>query len=434
MGMTITQKILAAHAGLDKVEPGEIINVKVDGLLANDVTAPGAIEQFKLTGSEKVFDAEKIFLVPDHFAPNRDIPSAEQCKLLREFAYEQGITHYFEVGRMGIEHALLPEEGLVLPGDLIIGADSHTCTYGALGAFSTGVGSTDLGVAMALGEIWLKVPATLKFEINGSLKPWVRGKDIILYIIGQIGVDGALYQAMEFTGETIGKLSLDSRFTIANMAIEAGAKNGIFAPDEKTIKYVQSRARRNYQVYYSDPDAPYEKVYSLDAEKIDLQVAFPSLPSNTRSVDEAGEVEIDQVVIGSCTNGRLEDLRIAAGVLKGKKVHPRTRLLIFPATQKIYLQAVREGLIETFIEAGAAVSTPTCGPCLGGHSGVLAKGERALATTNRNFVGRMGSSESEVYLSGPAVAAASAVAGRIVPPEEVVSSEVWLEVKKGLEA
>lgn len=433
MGMTITEKILAAHAGLEKVEAGEIVQVKVDGLLANDVTAPGAIEQFKLVGSSKVFDPEKIFLVPDHFAPNRDIPSAEQCKLLREFAYEQGITNYFEVGRMGIEHALLPEEGLVLPGDLIIGADSHTCTYGALGAFSTGVGSTDLGVAMALGETWLKVPASLKFEIDGELKPWVVGKDIILYIIGMIGVDGALYKAMEFTGKTIRNLSMDSRFSITNMAIEAGGKNGIIEPDEITAAYVKSRAKRPYQFYQSDPDANYEKVYTLNAEDIDLQVAFPHLPSNTRSVYQADSIKLDQVVIGSCTNGRLEDLRIAAAILKNKKVHPKTRLLIFPATQKIYLQALKEGLIQTFIEAGAAVSTPTCGPCLGGHSGVLARGERALATTNRNFIGRMGDRESEVYLSGPAVAAASAVAGRIVPPDEVASSDLWENFKKQME-
>ncbi len=429
MGMTITEKILAAHAGLEKVEAGEIVKVKVDGLLANDVTAPGAIEQFKLVGSEKVFDSEKIFLVPDHFTPNRDIPSAEQCKLLRDFAYEQGIANYFEVGRMGIEHALLPEEGLVLPGDLIIGADSHTCTYGALGAFSTGVGSTDLGVAMALGETWLKVPPTLKFEVNGTLKPWVFGKDIILYIIGMIGVDGALYKAMEFTGEAIKSLSMDSRFSITNMAIEAGGKNGIIEPDEITAKYVEVRAKRSYKFYQSDPDANYEKIYSLRAEEIDIQVAFPHLPSNTRSVYEVKDVEIDQVVIGSCTNGRLEDLRVAAAILEGKKVHPKIRLLIFPATQRIYLKALQEGLIQTFIQAGAAVSTPTCGPCLGGHSGVLAKGERALATTNRNFIGRMGHSESEVYLSGPAVAAASAVAGRIVPPDEVVSFDSWEKFK-----
>lgn len=433
MEMTITEKILADHAGVDRLEPGEIVRVKVDGLLANDVTAPGAIEQFKLTGSKKVFDPERVFLVPDHFAPSRDIPSAEQCKILREFAYQQGITHYFEVGRMGIEHVLLPEEGLVLPGDLIIGADSHTCTYGALGAFSTGVGSTDLGVAMALGEIWLKVPVSLKFEINGELKPWVRGKDIILYIIGEIGVDGALYKAMEFTGETIKKLSLDSRFTITNMAIEAGAKNGIIAPDAKTLDYVKPRARREFKTYFSDPDAKYERVFQISAEEIDLQVAFPSLPSNTRSVYLVNEVKVDQVVIGSCTNGRLEDLRIAAAILKGKKIHPKTRLLVFPATQRIYLQAIKEGLIETFVEAGAAVSTPTCGPCLGGHSGVLASGERALATTNRNFIGRMGDPKSEVYLSGSAVAAASAVAGQIVPPEEVVGDEAWIEIKERLE-
>jgi len=417
MAMTVTEKIIAAHAGRKAVKPGELVNVKVDVVLANDITAPGAILEFKKIGVAKVFDPQKVVIIPDHFTPNKDIASAEQAKFVRQFAKEQNLVNYFEVGRMGIEHALLPEVGLVVPGDLVIGADSHTCTYGALGAFSTGMGSTDIAAAMALGETWLKVPPSLKFNINGQLKPWVSGKDIILYIIGKIGVDGALYKAMEFCGSAIEQLSLDSRLSICNMAIEAGAKNGIIQADAKTVAYVKERAKHSYQVYKSDPDAVYEKVYHFQAEDIDLQVAFPHLPSNTRSINEVGEVKIDQVVIGSCTNGRLEDLRVAAKILQNKKVHPDVRLIVIPATQNIYRQALAEGLLDIFVAAGGAVSTPTCGPCLGGHMGVLAKGERAVATTNRNFVGRMGHKESEVYLAGPAVAAASAIAGRIVAPE-----------------
>jgi len=417
MAMTVTEKIIAAHAGHKAVKPGELVNVKVDVVLANDITAPGAILEFKKIGVAKVFDSQKVVIIPDHFTPNKDIASAEQAKFVRQFAKEQNLVNYFEVGRMGIEHALLPEVGLVVPGDLVIGADSHTCTYGALGAFSTGMGSTDIAAAMALGETWLKVPPSLKFNINGQLKPWVSGKDIILYIIGKIGVDGALYKAMEFCGSAIEQLSLDSRLSICNMAIEAGAKNGIIQADAKTVAYVKERAKHSYQVYKSDPDAVYEKVYHFQAEDIDLQVAFPHLPSNTRSINEVGEVKIDQVVIGSCTNGRLEDLRVAAKILQNKKVHPDVRLIVIPATQNIYRQALAEGLLDIFVAAGGAVSTPTCGPCLGGHMGVLAKGERAVATTNRNFVGRMGHKESEVYLAGPAVAAASAIAGRIVAPE-----------------
>lgn len=416
MGMTLTEKVIAAHAGRDKVKPGELVNVKVDLVLANDITAPGAILEFKKIGIEKVFDSKKVVIVPDHFTPNKDIASAEQAKFVRQFAKEQNLVNYFEVGRMGIEHALLPEVGLVVPGDLVIGADSHTCTYGALGAFATGMGSTDIAAAMALGETWLKVPPTLKFVINGQLKPWVTGKDIILYIIGKIGVDGALYKAMEFEGSTIDQLSLDSRLSICNMAIEAGGKNGIIKADVKTVAYVKERAKHPYTVFTSDPDAVYERVYEFNANDIELQVALPHLPSNTKGISEIGQIKIDQVVIGSCTNGRLEDLRIAAKILQGQKVHPDVRLIVIPATQNIYKQALKEGLLETFITAGGAVSTPTCGPCLGGHMGILAKGERAVATTNRNFVGRMGHKESEVYLAGPAVAAASAIAGYITAP------------------
>jgi 3-isopropylmalate/(R)-2-methylmalate dehydratase large subunit len=418
--MTITEKILAAHAGLDRVEPGQLINVRVDLVLGNDITAPVAIKEFRRIGVEKVFDRERVVLVPDHFVPNKDIKSAEQAKILRDFARQQQLTHYFEVGRMGIEHCLLPEQGLVGPGDVVIGADSHTCTYGALGAFATGVGSTDLAAAMALGEIWLKVPESIKFVYYGELQPWVGGKDLILYTIGQIGVDGALYQAMEFTGPAIETLSMDGRLTMANMAVEAGAKNGIVPPDEITLDYVKGRARRPYRVYQSDPGARYARVYEFDVSRLEPQVAFPHLPSNVRPVSQAGHVEIQQVVIGSCTNGRLEDLRLAARVLQGKKVHPGVRLIIIPGTQEVYRTALKEGLIEIFIDAGAAVSTPTCGPCLGGHMGILAAGERCLATTNRNFVGRMGHPESEVYLSNPAVAAASAILGRIAAPQEVL--------------
>ncbi len=420
MGMTITEKILAAHAGKKQVRPGELVNCRLDVVLANDITAPVAIREFARLGVDRVFDPERVVLVPDHFTPNKDIKSAEQCKVVREFARKLGITNYFEVGRMGIEHCLLPEQGLVVPGDLVIGADSHTCTYGALGAFATGVGSTDVAAGMALGECWFKVPESIKFVYHGKPGKWVTGKDLILYTIGDIGVDGALYKAMEFTGEAIAALSMDSRFTICNMAIEAGAKNGIIAPDEKTRAYVEKRAKRPYQLLASDPDAEYCEVREYDASEIDLQVAFPHLPENAKAVSEIGGIEIDQVVIGSCTNGRMEDLRIAAQILEGKKVHPRVRLIVIPGTQEIYLNALREGLLQIFVEAGAAVSTPTCGPCLGGHMGVLASGERALATTNRNFVGRMGHPESEVYLAGPAVAAASAVTGYITHPEEVV--------------
>ncbi|MDD2553161.1 MAG: 3-isopropylmalate dehydratase large subunit [Desulfotomaculaceae bacterium] len=419
MAMTITEKILAAHAGKDQVVPGELINARVDLVLGNDITGPVAIKEFNRIGAAGVFDRERIALVPDHFTPNKDIKSAGQSKIMREFAREHKIVNYYDVGRMGIEHCLLPEQGLVGPGDLVIGADSHTCTYGALGTFSTGMGSTDIASAMALGETWLKVPESIKFVFEGPLKPWVTGKDLILRIIGDIGVDGALYKAMEFTGSTIANLSIDGRFSMCNMAVEAGAKNGIVPPDQITRAYVEGRCRRPYRFYQSDPDAAYAKVYKYDATKIEPQIAFPHLPENCRAVSDAGHVEIDQSVIGSCTNGRIEDLREAAKVLRGKKVHNNVRLIIFPGTQDIYLQALGEGLIEAFIRAGAAVSTPTCGPCLGGHMGILAEGERCIATTNRNFVGRMGHPGSEVYLSNPAVAAASAIMGRIAGPWEV---------------
>lgn len=420
MGMTITEKILAAHAGLDSVKPGQLISAKVDVVLGNDVTAPVAIREFERIGIDRVFDKDRIVLVPDHFAPNKDIKAAEQCKVMRDFARKYDITNYFEVGRMGIEHCLLPELGLVLPGDLVIGADSHTCTYGALGAFSTGVGSTDMAAAMATGEAWFKVPWTQKFIYKGRLGKWVTGKDLILYTIGDIGVDGALYASMEFTGEAIDSLSIDGRFTMANMAIEAGGKNGIIAPDETTLQYVSARAKRDFTVYESDPDARYVAVHEYDVSNIEPQVAFPHLPENTRPISEVGEITIDQVVIGSCTNGRMEDLRLAADILRGKKVARNVRAIVFPGTQAIYREAMREGLFDVFIEAGVAISTPTCGPCLGGHMGILAKGERAVATTNRNFVGRMGHPESEVYLANPAVAAASAICGKIANPEEVM--------------
>ena len=418
--MTLAEKILAAHAGKDKVTPGELINVRVDLVLSNDITAPIAIKEFQRIGVKKVFDPQKVVMVPDHFIPNKDILSAEQAKLMREFALEQGLV-YFEVGRMGIEHVLLPEQGLVLPGDVVIGADSHTCTYGALGAFSTGMGSTDIASAMACGEIWMKVPPTIRFVYQGKLRRWVGGKDLVLYTIGNIGVDGALYAAMEFAGEAIRALSMDGRFTMANMAIEAGAKAGIFEVDDKTLEYVRPRAKRPYQVYKSDKDARYARVIEYDVSSLEPQVAFPHIPSNTRPISQVGEIEIDQVVIGSCTNGRLEDLQIAAQILRGRQVHPGLRCIIIPGTQHVYLEALREGLIEAFVNSGAVVSTPTCGPCLGGYMGVLAAGERCVSTTNRNFVGRMGSPESEVYLANPAVAAASAIAGRIAGPEEVVS-------------
>ncbi len=420
MEMTMAEKILAAHCGRKSVRPGEIVMARLDLALGNDITAPLAIKTFGETGTQEVFDREKVALVCDHFVPNKDIRSAEQCKVLRDFAGQQQITHFYDVGTMGIEHALLPEQGIVLPGDLVIGADSHTCTYGALGAFATGVGSTDLAAAMISGQAWFRVPRTIRFEYRGKPGPWVGGKDLILFTIGKIGVDGANYAVMEFIGETIEKLSMDGRFTMANMAIEAGAKTGIFPPDRITEEYVRERARREYTVYRSDPAADFAETIEIDVSAIEPVVAFPHLPSNVRPVREAKGVKIDQAVIGSCTNGRIEDLRQAAEILKGRKVSPKVRTLVFPGTQRIYLEAVREGLVEIFIEAGVAVSTPTCGPCLGGHMGVLAAGERAVATTNRNFVGRMGHPESEVYLSGPAVAAASAVAGELVHPDEVV--------------
>jgi len=420
MGMTLAEKILAAHADLEEVTPGQLIRVPVDLVLANDITAPIAIREFERIGVGKVFDRSRVVLVADHFVPNKDIKSAEQCKVMRDFARAQRLTHYYDVGTMGIEHALLPEQGLVLPGDLAIGADSHTCTYGALGAFATGMGSTDIAAAMASGQTWLKVPQTIKFVYHGQLLPWVGGKDLILHTIGHIGVDGALYAAMEFGGQAVDALSMAGRFTMANMAIEAGAKAGLFHVDEKAQAYVQPRARREYTVYTSDPDAEYARVIEMDASQIELQVAFPYLPENTRPLSQVNHVPIDQVVIGSCTNGRLDDLQVAARVLAGHQVHRDVRCIVIPATQAVYLEAVRQGLVETFVEAGAVVSTPTCGPCLGGYMGVLAAGERAIATTNRNFRGRMGHPDSEVYLAGPAVAAASAVVGRIGGPQEVL--------------
>ena len=421
--MTMTQKILAAHSGEASVVPGQLIEAKLDLVLGNDVTAPVAIKEFNRIRGAKVFDPAKIVLVPDHFAPNKDIKSAEMCKVMREFAREHRIENYFEVGCMGIEHALLPERGLVLPGELVIGADSHTCTYGAVGAFSTGVGSTDMAAGMASGTAWFKVPSAIRFVLSGRLGGWSTGKDLILAIIGSIGVDGALYQSMEFVGQGVGSLSMDERFTIANMAIEAGAKNGIFPVDEATRAWARSVSNRPFMEYAADPDARYERTIEIDLGTIRPTVAFPHLPSNTRAAADAGIVALDQVVIGSCTNGRMADLRAAASILRGRKVAPGLRCIVFPATQKIYLDALREGLLEAFIEAGAIVSTPTCGPCLGGHMGILAAGERALSTTNRNFVGRMGHPESEVYLASPATAAASAVAGRIVDPGDIVTME-----------
>ncbi len=419
MGMTIAQKILADHAGKKEVSPGEIINAKVDLVLANDITAPIAIKEFEKLGVKSVFDKEKIALVPDHFTPQKDIKAAEQCKMLKDFAKRYNVKHYFEIGRVGIEHALLPEEGIVLPGDLVIGADSHTCTYGALGAFATGVGSTDAAVAIATGECWFKVPETIKFIYYGKLQKWVGGKDLILYTIGDIGVEGASYMVMEFSGEVIDNMSMSGRLTMCNMAIEAGAKTGIIIPDKITEEYVKNRAKRSYKFYSSDSDARYFDIKEYDCSKIPPLVACPHLPSNVKPASELTHIKIDQVVVGSCTNGRLEDLREAAIVLRGRKVNPEVRMIVIPATQKIYMEALREGLLEIFIEAQAVVSPPTCGPCLGGHMGILAKGERAIATTNRNFVGRMGHPESEVYLSNPAVAAASAVLGRIGTPEEL---------------
>ncbi|MDX9714098.1 MAG: 3-isopropylmalate dehydratase large subunit [Dissulfurispiraceae bacterium] len=417
--MTITEKILAAHCGKKEVAPGDLINAKVDLVLANDITAPISIQEFNKSGAPTVFNKDRVAFVPDHFAPQKDIKAAEQCKLLREFSKKHDLSLYFEVGRMGVEHALLPEQGLVVAGDLIIGADSHTCTYGALGAFATGVGSSDVASAMASGECWFKVPESIKFIYNGKLNKWVSGKDLILHTIGDIGVDGALYMAMEFTGETINSLPISERLTMCNMAIEAGGKNGIMASDRITEDYLKGRAKRDYKFYSSDADAKYAMVKEYDCTKIPLTVACPHLPSNTKPASDLGHITIDQVVIGSCTNGRLEDLRVAASVLKGKKVNPDVRLLVIPATQQIYKQAMNEGLFDIFIDAEAVVSTPTCGPCLGGHMGILAKGERALATTNRNFVGRMGHPESEVYLASPAVAAATAVLGKIGTPDEL---------------
>ena len=416
MGMTMTQKILAAHAGLDSVVPGQLIEANIDLALANDITGPVAIRELKKADMDKVFDRTKVALVMDHFAPNKDIKSAEQCKECREFARKHDIVNFFDVGRMGVEHALLPEQGIVASGDIIIGADSHTCTYGALGAFSTGVGSTDCAAGIATGKAWFRVPSAIKFNLTGKLNPWVSGKDVILHIIGMIGVDGALYQSMEFTGEGVESLSMDDRFSISNMAIEAGAKNGIFPVDEKTLEYMAGRAQHEPVVFSADDDAEYERVINIDLSTVPSTVAAPHLPENTKPVTAFSDVKIDQAVIGSCTNGRIEDMRIAAQILKGRKVTDGVRAIVMPATQEVELQCIREGLAEIFIEAGAIVSTPTCGPCLGGHMGILAAGERSISTTNRNFVGRMGHVDSEVYLSSPAVAAASAVTGYITDP------------------
>jgi len=417
--MTIAEKILAAKSGKKKVEPGELIIADVDMVLANDVTAPLAIKEFKSTGAKKVFNRKKIALVPDHFTPNKDIKSAEQAKILRDFADEQKIVHYYDQGQVGIEHVLLPEQGIVVPGDLVIGADSHTCTYGALGVFATGVGSTDAAFAMLTGKAWFKVPPTIKFLYNGRLNKWVYSKDLILWTIGDIGVDGALYRAMEFSGPVIKKLSMDARMTMSNMAIEAGGKAGIIEADETTINYVKVRALRKWKIYRSDKDAKYENVVEYDCSRIEPVVAVPHLPENVKPVSQLSKVKIDQSVIGSCTNGRMEDMLIASKILKGKKVNSRVRCLVFPGSRDVYLTCLKEGIAETFVKAGAVFSPPTCGPCLGGHMGVLAKGETAISTTNRNFVGRMGSPESFVYLSNPAVAAASAVLGRIGSPEEL---------------
>lgn len=417
--MNITEKILADHAGLNEVKAGQLISAKVDITLANDITGPVAINEFKKIGVDKVFDKERVVFVPDHFVPNKDIKSAEQVKSVREFSHAQDLTHFFEVGRMGIEHALLPDNGIVTSGDIVIGADSHTCTYGALGAFSTGMGSTDIACAMASGDTWLKVPSAIKIEFNGKLNKYVTAKDLILHLIGDIGVDGALYKTLEIGGSAIRELPMDGRFTICNMAIEAGAKNGIIEADDITKAYLNNRSIRAPKFYTSDEDAEYERVIVYNTKDIEPVVAFPHLPENTKPVSKAGDIKIDQAVIGSCTNGRLSDIAAAAEVLKGRKVHKDVRLIVFPATQQIYLEALRAGYLETIIEAGGAVSTPTCGPCLGGHAGILAAGERAVSTTNRNFVGRMGHVESEVYLASPYVAAASAIMGRIASPSEL---------------
>ena len=416
MTMTMTQKILAKHAGLDKVEAGQLILVDLDRVLGNDITSPVAIREFERIGAKTVFDKDKVTMVMDHFAPNKDIKAATQCKMCREFCSEHEVTHFYDVGQMGIEHALLPEKGLVVPGDVVIGADSHTCTYGALGAFSTGVGSTDMACGMATGKAWFKVPSAIKFVLKGKLNKFVSGKDVILHIIGKIGVDGALYKSMEFVGEGVKSLTVFDRLTISNMAIEAGAKNGIFEVDEQTIAYVKERSNREFTAYSADEDAVYDAVYEIDLSQIKSTVAFPHLPENTKTFDEIGDIKIDQVVIGSCTNGHYKDLEEASEILKGRKVAKNVRAIIIPATQDIYLKAMENGLLKIFIEAGCIVSTPTCGPCLGGYMGILADGERAVATTNRNFVGRMGHVNSEVYLASPAVAAASAVAGKIADP------------------
>ena len=419
MGMTMTQKILAAHAGLDSVKAGQLIEAKLDLVLGNDITTPVAVTEFKKFGVDNVFSKSQIAIVPDHFTPNKDIKAAEQVKYIREFAKEKEIENFFEVGEMGIEHCLIPEKGLAVAGDVVIGADSHTCTYGALGAFSTGIGSTDMAAGMVTGQCWFKVPSAIKFVLKNKPAKWVSGKDIILHIIGMIGVDGALYKSMEFVGDGLEYLSMDDRFTMANMAIEAGGKNGIFSVDEKTEEYLNEHASREWKKYEADSDAEYDEVYEIDLSTLRPTVSFPHLPDNTRTIDNVGDVDIDQVVIGSCTNGRMSDLRVARDIMKGKKVKKGIRCIVFPGTQKIYLQALEEGIIKDLVEAGAVVSTPTCGPCLGGHMGILAAGERAVSTTNRNFVGRMGHVESEVYLASPAVAAASALTGKITDPELV---------------
>lgn len=420
MGMTMTQKVLAAHCGAEKVEAGELILVNLDLVLGNDITSPVAIAEYNKLGIDKVFDNKKVTMVMDHFAPNKDIKAAEQCKMCRNFCGEQSIEHFYDVGQMGIEHALLPEKGLVVSGDVVIGADSHTCTYGALGAFSTGVGSTDMACGMATGKAWFKVPSAIKFVLKGKLNKYVSGKDVILHIIGKIGVDGALYRSMEFTGEGLSSLSMDDRLCMANMAIEAGAKNGIFEVDDKTLEYVKEHSTRTPVVFKADEDAVYDEEYIIDLSEIESTVSYPHLPENTHLAKDSGDIKIDQVVIGSCTNGRLEDMIAAAEIMKGKKVAKNVRCIVIPATQKVYLEAMEMGLLKIFIEAGAAVSTPTCGPCLGGHMGILAAGERAVATTNRNFVGRMGHTDSEIYLASPQVAAASAITGRITDPMEVM--------------
>lgn len=419
MGMTMTQKILAAHAGLSEVKAGQLIEADLDLVLGNDITSPVAIQEMKKFNKETIFDRDKIALVMDHFIPNKDIKSAENCKCCRDFACKHEISNYFDVGNMGIEHALLPEKGLVVAGDAVIGADSHTCTYGALGAFSTGVGSTDMAAGMVTGKAWFKVPSAIRFELAGKPSRWVSGKDVILHIIGMIGVDGALYKSMEFTGDGIKNLTMDDRFTICNMAIEAGGKNGIFPVDCATVQYMKEHSGREYKIYEADPDAEYEEVYTIDLSALEPIVSFPHLPENTKTIGTFDPVKIDQAVIGSCTNGRLDDMRIAAEIMKGRKVAKNVRCIVIPATQEIYLQSMREGLLEIFIEAGAVVSTPTCGPCLGGYMGILAEGERCISTTNRNFVGRMGHVESEVYLASPAVAAASAITGKISAPDEL---------------